>query len=211
MIMVPDGDDIAGVTAALKQESPARIVAIRLRARQGVAGRIVELARLGAEVINLVFDKHGWEADASRPRHACDVLREAHQALVREGIRDEVTVMSSGGIALPEHMAKAIICGADLVAVDIPLIIAMECRLCGECERGEPCPVELEKIDPKHAVNRVVNLMGAWHSQLLEMLGAMGIREARRLRGERGRCMFFEDLERDAFGRIFGKRKEAAQ
>ncbi len=50
--------------------------------------------------------------------------------------------------------------------------------------------------------------MGSWHSQLLEMLGAMGIREARRLRGEVGRCMFFEDLEKAAFGRIFGKRKE---
>jgi hypothetical protein len=41
------------------------------------------------------------------------------------------------------------------------------------------------------------------------MLGAMGIREARRLRGEAGRCMFFEDLERAAFGRLFGKRKDS--
>ena len=39
------------------------------------------------------------------------------------------------------------------------------------------------------------------------MLGAMGIREVRRLRGETGRAMFFEDLEREAFGRLFGKRK----
>jgi hypothetical protein len=31
------------------------------------------------------------------------------------------------------------------------------------------------------------------------MLGAMGIREVRRLRGEVGRAMFMEDLERDAF------------
>ena len=35
----------------------------------------------------------------------------------------------------------------------------------------------------------------------------MGIREVRRLRGETGRAMFFEDLERDSFGRLFGKRK----
>ena len=54
---------------------------------------------------------------------------------------------------------------------------------------------------------RIVNLMGAWHQQLIEMLGAMGIREVRRLRGETGRCMFFEDLERDTFGRLFGKRQ----
>jgi glutamate synthase domain-containing protein 2 len=131
-----------------------------------------------------------------------------HQALVKEGIRDHVTLLSSGGIGLPEHMAKAIICGADLVAIDIPLVIAMECRLCGECERGERCPVDLANIDEKYAVRRIINLIGSWHSQLLEMLGAMGIREARRLRGEVGRCMFFEDLEQAAFGRLFGKRKD---
>jgi hypothetical protein len=42
--------------------------------------------------------------------------------------------------------------------------------------------------------------MGAWHSQLIEVLGAMGIREVRRLRGEVGRAMFLEDIEREAFG-----------
>jgi tRNA G26 N,N-dimethylase Trm1 len=48
----------------------------------------------------------------------------------------------------------------------------------------------------------MVNLMGAWHSQLIEVLGAMGIREVRRLRGETGRAMFLEDLDREAFGDI---------
>ena len=174
---------------------------------KSVAQRVVWLAREGAEVVNLVFDRHGREIGAEAPRHMRDGLRDVHQALVKEGIRDQVTLMSSGGIGLPEHMAKAIICGADLVAIDLPLIIALECRLCGECGRGERCPVDLATIDEKYAVRRVVNLIGSWHSQLLEMLGAMGIREARRLRGEVGRCMFFEDLERAAFGRLFGKRK----
>jgi hypothetical protein len=42
--------------------------------------------------------------------------------------------------------------------------------------------------------------MGAWHSQLIEVLGAMGIREVRRLRGEVGRAIFLEDIEKEAFG-----------
>ena len=137
------------------------------------------------------------------------MLRDVHGTLVKQGMRDEVTLIASGGIAQAEHVAKAIICGADLVAIDIPLLLALECRLCGECERGEPCPIALEEIEPEYAVQRIVNLMGAWHQQLIEMLGAMGIREVRRLRGETGRCMFFEDLERDTFGRLFGKRKNA--
>jgi len=142
------------------------------------------------------------------PRHARDVLREVHRALVKDGCRDELTLIASGGIALPEHMAKAIICGADLVAVDVPLVLALECRLCGECLAGRPCPVELDRIEEEFATRRIVNLLGAWHQQLIEVLGAMGIREVRRLRGETGRAMFFEDLERDSFGRLFGKRKD---
>ena len=137
-----------------------------------------------------------------------DVLREVHTSLVKAGVRDEITLIASGGIALAEHLAKAIICGADLVAIDIPLVLALECRLCGECQKENPCPITLEEIGRDLAVHRIVNLMGAWHSQLLEVLGAMGIREVRRLRGETGRCMFFEDLERETFGKLFGKRKE---
>ncbi len=57
-------------------------------------------------------------------------------------------------------------------------------------------------------MDRIVNLMAAWRNQMLEMLGAMGIREARRLRGEVGRSMWFEDLEKESFAPIFGERKE---
>ena len=144
-----------------------------------------------------------------KPRHARDVLREVHRALVKEGVRDQITLVASGGIAQAEHVAKAIICGADLVAIDVPLLLALDCRLCGQCEQGEDCPVALEEVEAEYAVRRIENLVGAWHQQLIEVLGAMGIREVRRLRGETGRAMFFEDLERDSFGRLFGKRKES--
>jgi tRNA G26 N,N-dimethylase Trm1 len=48
----------------------------------------------------------------------------------------------------------------------------------------------------------MINLMGAWHNQLIEVLGAMGIREVRRLRGETGRAIFLEDIEKEAFGHL---------
>jgi hypothetical protein len=46
--------------------------------------------------------------------------------------------------------------------------------------------------------------VGSWRDQLLEVLGAMGLREVRRLRGEMGRAMFQKDLEREAFSGIEG-------
>jgi hypothetical protein len=47
----------------------------------------------------------------------------------------------------------------------------------------------------------MINLMAAWQNQLLEVLGAMGLREVRRLRGETGRALYFDQLERDVFQR----------
>ena len=215
LVMICDSRDVLAIQAQLKKQNADRLVAIRVEATPACKDRILELARDGAEVVHLVFDKHGREtatasSNGSPPRHARDVLREVHRALVLDGVRDEVTLVTSGGIALPEHMAKAIICGADLVAIDIPLLLALECRLCGECEHDGWCPVALEEAPFDYAVQRIENLIGTWHQQLIEVLGAMGIREVRRLRGETGRAMFFEDLERDSFGRIFGKRKDAA-
>jgi len=208
LVIVPDSEDMAALRSALKAEKSDRIVAVRLEAGPDCAARAAALARDGAEAIHLVFDPHGRETAAAKPRHMRDVLRQVHGALIEEGIRDLITLVASGGVAMPEHMAKAIICGADMVAIDVPLVLALECRLCGECERGERCQISLSEIDPGFAARRIVNLMCAWRNQLLELLGAMGIREVRRLRGETGRCMFFEDLERETFGRIFGKRKE---
>jgi ferredoxin len=208
IVMIEDGPQAPEIQKRLKQQNPDRLVAIRVAASPACKDRVLALTRAGAEVIHLVFDSHGRETDATQPRHARDVLREVHRALVKDGTRDQVTLVASGGIAQAEHMAKAIICGADLVAIDLPLLVAMECRLCGQCAEGEECPVSLEELDKDYAVRRVENLIGAWHQQLIEVLGAMGIREVRRLRGETGRAMFFEDLERDSFGRIFGKRKD---
>jgi ferredoxin len=207
MVLVADAPDIESKRDDFKKERPERVVAIRVPASPAAARRVLQLAQRGVEVINLVFDAHGRETAPAAPRHMRDVIREVHTLLTEQGVRDEVTLVSSGGIAMAEHVAKAVICGVDLVAVDRPLVVALECRLCGECARGSPCPVTLEEISPEYAVQRIVNLMGAWHSQLIEMLGAMGIREVRRLRGEVGRCMFFEDLEKNTFGRLFGNRK----
>jgi hypothetical protein len=210
MVMVSDGENAAALRAALKRANADRIVAIRVPANPEARGRVLELVRQGAEVIHIQFNGQGLEDGPANPRPMRDVLREIHTDLVQAGARDRVTLSASGGIALAEHVAKAVICGADLVAIDIPLVLARECRLCGECDEDGGCPIALAEVEPRYAIRRIINLMGAWHQQLIELLGAMGIREVRRLRGETGRAMFFEDLERESFGRLFGKRRQSA-
>jgi glutamate synthase domain-containing protein 2 len=134
-----------------------------------------------------------------------DILIEAHRALVERGIRDEVTLIASGGIVMAEHLPKAIICGADAVALDTPLVAALQARPQGECTApGSARYVLPAGLEPAWGAQRIVNLCGAWRDQLLEIMGAMGLREVRRLRGELGRAMFQPELEHEAFGGIDG-------
>jgi glutamate synthase domain-containing protein 2 len=130
--------------------------------------------------------------------------------LVADRIRDEVTIIASGGIAMAEHVPKAMLCGADLTAIDLPLLIAIGARLYEQPERFLVLPEGLERISVEILTQRIVNLMGAWHSQLLEVMGAMGIREARRLRGETGRAIFFEEIDNETFGKLFRKKEVAS-
>jgi hypothetical protein len=175
---------------------------IRLPISKQSTERVEQLTLDGVAAIHLVADWQGNEPDDEAPRFIKDVLREVHLNLVDKALRDEVTIIAGGGIAMAEHIAKAIICGANLVGIDLALHIALECRACKRCVRGLSCPVAIEDIDPEWGALRMRNLICSWHSQLIEVLGAMGLREVRRLRGETGRAMFFEDLEQEAFGDV---------
>jgi glutamate synthase domain-containing protein 2 len=193
----------------LRRVRPDVVISVRVELRPGGVERAIELAREGADVVRVAADPDGAEIASGRPRFVKDMVRTIHTTLVNEGIRDGMTLVAGGGVALPEHMAKAIICGADLVTVDIPSLIALECHLCARCEPGHACPVGVERVEFDYGVQRITNLIAAWHGQLIEVMGAMGMREVRRLRGDVGRAMFFEEIEEDAFGRIFGERKKA--
>jgi len=210
MVEIEDAEDVIERSGAVREVNPSLLVAVRVRLNRRSAQRVLQLTRDGVEVIHLFADRIGQEWEETSPRHISRATRDVHLALAEARLRDEVTLIASGGIALAEHMAKEIICGADLVGIDMPIPVALECRVCGSCMRELACPVDLSGIDISYATRRIMNLTGAWRSQLIEVLGAMGIREVRRLRGEVGRAMFFEDLERESFGPIFGRRKAEA-
>ncbi|MBW1693521.1 MAG: hypothetical protein JRJ41_05045 [Deltaproteobacteria bacterium] len=184
------------------------IILVRIPLDTMAASRGLKLAQTDVDTLHFFADENGNELNAEKPRFIKEMIREVHLKLVENLIRQKINLVFSGGIAMAEHMAKSIICGADGVVVDNPILIALECRSCYRCRQGLSCPVKLEDgIDPEWGSQRIVNLMGAWHSQLIEVMGAMGMREARRLRGEVGRSMWFDDLEMENFGPIFGQRK----
>ena len=177
---------------ALRRRFPDTIVCVRVP----VDTNILELVRQGARVFHLTASYHGYVGD----QFVMDLILQIHQRLVDANVREEVTLIGSGGIILAEHVPKAIICGLDAVALDIALAVALQARFIGECLDRETASLSFPRLNMAWGVQRLKNLSASWRDQLLEVLGAMGLREVRRLRGEIGRCMFQKDLERAAFG-----------
>jgi ferredoxin len=207
MVELADEPGIEDGIAKLRFKHPEMIISVGIPLDAKAASRALALAHTDVDTLHFYADNCGNELNSENPRFLKEMIREIHLVLVENLIRNKVNLVFSGGIAMAEHMAKAIICGADGVTVGNSLLVALECRLCYKCRENKPCPVKLGNINPEWGSRRIVNLMGAWRNQLIEVMGAMGIREARRLRGEVGRSLWFEDLEKENFGPIFGERK----
>lgn len=199
LVEIPWSESWKSTVDAIKKKNPSLLISVRVPMAEGMEERSVALAKEGISVIHLEGSMSGLFLD-DKTKYVKEGIRSVHLKLVEANIRDTMTLLAGGGISLAEHVAKAILCGADGVFVDFPALIALECRMCRRCMEGLSCPVEIEKAPSGWVAARVVNLVGAWHNQLLELMGAMGIRDARRLRGEVGRAMFFEDLDEKTFG-----------
>ncbi len=203
MVEVDYSEKFKQIFKELRELNPRTIISVRLPIEGDFEKNAYELVLAGAEVIHL---RAGCKASGDlngKKIHLKDAIQKVHLVFVKRRIRDEITILASGGIAMAEHVPKSLIQGADGVVLDKVLRIALECRACKECKGGLICPDDLASLDYQWGRQRIVNLVGAWRDQLLEVLGAMGLREVRRLRGEIGRSMNFEDLEKETFGKIF--------
>ncbi len=178
------------------------MTSIQLEFKNDWKSTMMEMIDNGVSIIHFISDYHG---EADNGKFVMDLYQEAHFTLVEKGCRDEVTLIGTGGIAGADHLPKAIITGMDAVGIDHPLLIAMQARLSGDMKTRGATNVKLpSKFDKNWGVQRVLNLSCSWRDQMLEILGAMGVREVRRLRGETGRAMWCGHLEAEAFSDIEG-------
>ena len=122
------------------------VTIVRVTAGDDIEGIVSKLAHDGAEVIHIVADYCGRGKDG---RLVKDIIRSVHLRLVDEKIRDEVSLIFSGGMSMAEHVPKAMLCGADLTAIDLPLMIGLGARLFEEPEKLVVFPVGLDKAPVK--------------------------------------------------------------
>lgn len=118
-------------------------------------------------------------------------IPKVHRFLQGEGIRDEVTVMASGGVRSAWDMAKAIALGADGVVLGTAELVAVNCTRCGNCEAGRGCQHGIASTDPTlnalwtsdWGAQRISNLYHALRLELAEILWRLDLPSVKALRG----------------------------
>jgi len=150
----------------------------------------------GANIIHLdgAYGGTGAAPDIAKKNIAMPIeyaTAQTHEFLVKEGIRDEVVLIASGGIRTSEDILKAIALGADGVVLGTAELVAVDCVRCGNCERDRGCPIGIATTDPELSpqmtadwvCGRICNLYKSFACNMEKRLRKLGMNSIRLLRG----------------------------
>ncbi|WP_445474936.1 glutamate synthase-related protein [Methanococcoides methylutens] len=193
-------EDLAQLVRSLKEATEwKKPVFVKIAAVHNAAAIAAGIARSSADAVVIDGFRGGSGATPKVFRDNVGIPIEAavasvDQKLKDQGIRNKISVIASGGIRNSADIAKSIALGADAVYIGTGALIAMGCRVCGQCYRGM-CPWGIatqrpdlvERLDPEVESEHVANLIRAWTLELSELMGAAGINSIESLRSNRSR------------------------
>ena len=191
-------EDLAMLIYALKEATNyEKPVGVKIAAVHNAAAIASGIARAGADIIVLDGLRGGTGAAPKVIRDNVGIpielaLAQVDERLRREGIRQQVSLLVSGGFRQSSDVIKAIALGADAVYIGTAAFVSIGCTLCQKCYTGK-CPWGIttnqphlvKRVNPEIAAERLSNLLHAWSHEIKEMLGGMGINSIESLRGNR--------------------------
>lgn len=180
----------------IKEINPKALISVKVSTPTDVDMVAVGSFHAGTHIIHLdgSYGGTGAAPDIAKKNIAMPIeyaIVKVHEFLKAEGIRDNITVIASGGIRTAYDAAKAIALGADGVVVGTVEMVALGCIRCSNCESGRGCARGIastdhelnELIDPDWATQRLINLFGAWRRQFEQILYRLEMTDIRDLVG----------------------------
>jgi glutamate synthase domain-containing protein 2 len=193
-------EDLKQLVRSLKEATEwKKPVFVKIAAVHNTAAIAAGIARSSADAVVIDGFRGGTGAAPVVFRDHVGIPIEAAIASVdaklrSQGIRNEVSIIASGGIRQSADVAKIICLGADAVYIGTAALVAMGCRVCGTCNRGVCAwgiatqkPELTKRLDPETNAVQVANLIHGWTDELAELMGAAGINSIESLRGNRDR------------------------
>ena len=135
-------EDLKQLVRSLKEATEwKKPVFVKIAAVHNSAAIAAGIARSSADAIVIDGFRGGTGAAPRVFRDHVGIPVEAAIASVdaklrQQGIRNEVSIIASGGIRESADVAKIIALGADAVYIGTAALIALGCRVCGTCNRG---------------------------------------------------------------------------
>ncbi len=165
---------------------------VKIAAKVGIDGIIIDGMQGGTGAAPLIAIDH-----LGHP--TLPALVQAVRALEEMGVRDEMSLIVSGGIKDGGDVAKALALGADAVMIGTGAMVAMGCRVCLECHKGE-CqygigtqrPELRQNLDIEAAAKGVANYITAMTNELVILAKACGKTNVHNLEREDVRALTLE-------------------
>ncbi|MFH1662991.1 MAG: glutamate synthase-related protein [Chloroflexota bacterium] len=208
-------EDLAQLINALKEATNyTKPISVKIAAVHNSAAIASGMVRAGADIIVLDGLRGATGAAPKIIRDNVGIPIEMALATVdsrlrQEGIRNQVSIVVSGGIRNSGDVAKAIALGADAVYIGTAALVALGCTVCQQCHTGKCawgiCTSNLrlsKRINPDIGASRLANLLRGWRLEIKDILGGMGINALESLRGNRLqlRGIGLTDTELDTLG-----------
>jgi glutamate synthase domain-containing protein 2 len=191
-------EDLSQLIYALKEATNyTKPISVKIAAVHNSAAIASGMVRAGADIIVLdgIRGATGAAPKAIRDNVGIPIelaLASVDTRLRAEGIRNQASLVVSGGIRNSGDVAKAIALGADAVNIGTAALVALGCRVCQQCYTGKCawgiCTSDLKltkRINPELGAKRLVNMLRGWKLEIDDMLGGMGVNAIESLRGNR--------------------------
>jgi glutamate synthase domain-containing protein 2 len=172
----------------IKAINPRALVSVKVSTPNDVDMVAVGSYFAGAHILQLdgSYGGTGAAPDIAKKNIAMPIeyaVPKVHKFLKDEGIRDNLTLIASGGIRSAYDVAKVIALGANGVCLGTTDMVALECLRCHNCESGRGCARGIATTDPEltklitqdYGTQRIINVYTAWMKQLTGILNRLGM------------------------------------